>query len=82
METFSGSSGPKDARAVIAGAPVAGQVQGMLWRWFAFLQNIYRTVYSLPPLWSCAGSADYIPREPEGPPALGTKISGLLLTLP
>lgn len=39
-------------------------------------------VYSLPPLWSCAGSAGCIPREPEGPPAPGTEIPGLLLTLP
>lgn len=46
METFSGSPGPKDVRAVIAGAAVAGQVQGMLWRWFAFLQNIYRSLFS------------------------------------
>lgn len=35
METF-GCSGPRDVGAVIAAALVAGQVQGMLWRWFAF----------------------------------------------
>lgn len=61
METFSGSSGPRDVGAVIAGAAVAGQVQPMLWRWFAFLQDIYRTLYSQPPSWSCAGLAGCTP---------------------
>lgn len=36
METFSGSSGPRDVGAVIAGAAVAGQVQGMFGDGFHF----------------------------------------------
>lgn len=82
METFSGSSGPRDVGAVIAGAAVAGQVQGMLWRWFAFFaEHLSGSLFSVSFVELC-GISWVHPRGPEGPPAPGTETSGLFWTLP
>lgn len=79
METLSGSAGRRDVRAVIAGAAVAGNALKMVCIFAEYLADSFS---SLSPLWSCAISAFCIPREPEGPLAPGTEVSGLLLALP